>query len=113
MKEHSTDTQRHRDRKRYQMPDKSGNEVAMLLTKIQQQLYHLERRVDSIIDMLQEKHHAQRSPDEKHFRKKTHPSTTRSSGRLDSAGSGKQKRKYGEKGPRKPFYSRFADQDKR
>jgi len=89
------------------MPDQSDMDAASQLTKMQRQLLYLERKIDSLIDLLQEKQPRGNSPAGKPFRKRPFSKGPSSSGYVRRHDSKEQREASEERGSDQAFYSKF------
>ena len=113
MKENQTDVDRHYDAGHHDRSNQSGGNHASILANIQRQLFHLEKKMDSILGMLQEKQYRGSSPGDKPYRKNPALNASRKSGRFDNPRGGKRDEKSGGKDSGEKFYSRFSRPDGR
>jgi len=93
--------------KGYDPPNHLDSDAASLLTQIERRLFHLERKVDRLIDMLQDRQNYENFPEDKPYRKNPHLKTSRESEHLSGRRKGKQRERTGDKAPAQPFYSKF------
>jgi hypothetical protein len=87
--------------------NQSGGDETSMLIKIQRQLLHIEKKVDSLINMLQEKEYRGNLSAGKPYRKNALLKTSRAPGRSGRHRNEKGKEKSGDKGPDQGFYSKF------
>ena len=113
MKKHTTEINRNNDQRHPDMSNQSDNNASSLLIKIEHRLFHLERKVDSIISMLQEKQNSDNSQAEKPFKKKSLLRISKTSGRSNNRRPEKRNEGSGKNDPGETFYSRFAKPYKR
>ena len=88
--------------------NRSGGDPIFLLTKIQRQLLHLEKKVDSLINMLQEKGSGGNLSADKPYRKHVPLKTSRAPRQSGSHRNERGKKKSGNKGSGQIFYSKFS-----
>lgn len=93
--------------------DQSGGDVAAVLKKIQLQLVYLEKKIDGLVNQLQERQYRENSSVDRPFAKKSHSKTKPVSGRSRSRENKKHGAKPEGKGSDQPFYSRFRKADGR
>ena len=87
--------------------NRSGGDPIFLLTKIHRQLLYLEKKVDRLINMLQEKGSGGNLSAGKLHQKNVLLKTSRTSGRSGIHGNEKGKEKSGNNGSDQVFYSKF------
>jgi hypothetical protein len=92
------------------MSNQSDRNPSPLLIKIEQRLFHLERKMDSIISMLQEIQNSGNPQAEKPFKQKSLLRTSPASSRSGSRKIEKRNERSREKKPDQKFYSRFSKQ---
>jgi hypothetical protein len=113
VKENSNEMHGHEDAGTPDSSDQPESKVAFLLIKIQHQLSRLERQMESIVSMMQERRYGGSASHDKPFRKKPFVGASRASGRFDSRRIEKRNEKPGEKDADQKFYSRFSKQNGR
>jgi hypothetical protein len=101
----------HDDERRSDPSNQSGGNATALLVKIQRQLSHLERKMDNMISLLQERNSRGNSSLERSFHKKPPSRASQVPGRFDSRKFQKRNEKSGEEDAGLKFYSRFTKQN--
>ncbi len=104
----TTQMSKHVDPDNSDRGNRSSGDPIFLLTKIQRQLLHLEKKVDSLINMLQEKGSGGNLSARKPHRKNVLLKTSQTSGRSGTHGNEKGKEKSGNNGSDQVFYSKFS-----
>jgi hypothetical protein len=112
LKRETNQTSKHVEHDSPGMGNQSGINATSMLIKIQRQLLHLEKKVDSLINMLEKENSGNLSAD-KPYRKNVLLKTSRAPGRSGSHRKEKGKEKSGDKGPDQAFYSKFIKTNRR
>lgn len=108
MKKHPTETNKHSAQGHAEKPTRSDSDAASLLLRIEHRLFHLERKIESIISMMQGKQFAGISAADKPFRKKFQSKRSPASDHPNSRRVEKRSERPGGKDTAKPFYSKFS-----
>ena len=111
VKEISDAMNTHDDESHSDSSNQSGGNLTALLVRIQRQLSHLERKMDNMISILQERHPRGNSSVERPYYKKPPSRAFQAPGRFDNRKFQKRDEKSGEDGSDQKFYSRFTKQN--
>jgi hypothetical protein len=90
------------------LSDRPEKDVTFLLTKIQRQLTFLEKKIDSLIDGLQESPRRERFSGDNRLRKKPFPGASNPSRQPRRREKPRQEDRHEEEGAAQPFYARYS-----